>query len=244
MIDPQADHNHEAPAESGTAVVRGSKLALTAMILGIPGLCIAPLGIAALILGIVALVQIADPQRHLAGKGMALAGTILGGLSIVMLPILALLAGILLPALGAARTAAMDAKDMSNIRQIGIGMIAYAYDHNDVLPEHPRDITSYSGGSAQVIFISPHHDPATALDRGDSDGTAIRYGSYVFLFSGTPLEDIEFPSQTILAYTAKASENQRRRAALFVDGHAELIEEQHLPDFLPMDIDIDALDGP
>ncbi len=236
---------HDGPgSDYETPTQKTSALAKLALILGIPGLCITPLGITALILGIVALVQIADPRNRLAGKGLAMTGTILGGSSIVLLPMLALLAGILLPALGAARMAARDTVDMSNLRQIGIAMQYYATSNNDVLPNHPRDLSSYLSGTTQQVFISPHHDPNTVLDRGDFDGPAIRYGSYVFLYAGTSLEDIDYHSQTVLAYTAKTSNSQRRRAVLFVDGHAELISEDDLPDFLPLEVDIDAMDGP
>ena len=246
MTDPQIDHSHEAQAESGAAVVRGSKLALTAMILGIPGLCITPLGIAALVLGIVALVQIANPQRHLAGKGMALAGTILGGTSIVLLPFMALMVGILLPALGAARNSARDSVDWSSLRQVGLAMHGYAADHDDILPTHPRELTPYLVNlvQPQSACISAHHDPGTPLDRGDSTGPAVRYGSYVFLLMGTSTDSIQYPSQTVLAYRASGSNSQRQRAVLFADGHCQLMLDQDLRDMLPPEVDVDALDGP
>jgi prepilin-type processing-associated H-X9-DG protein len=228
------------------AVGKTSRLALAALILGIPGLCLFPLGIIALILGIIALIQIADPQRQLVGKGMAVAGTVLGGLSIALIPFILLMIGILLPALGAARTAAQSAVDMSNLRQIGVVMFGYAADNNDVLPDHPRDVVIYLGNQAQPqdVFISPQHDPNTVLDRGDSDGTAVRYGSYVFLLPGVAFDDIDSPSYTVLAYTAKASDTQPKRNVLFADGHAERMEEQDFLALLPPEVDVDALDGP
>lgn len=53
---------------------------------------------------------------------------------LVVISIIALLVGILLPALGAARKSAQNIKCLSNLRQIGIGTIGYAFASNDFLP--------------------------------------------------------------------------------------------------------------
>jgi len=56
---------------------------------------------------------------------------------LVVISIIALLIGILLPALSAARRAGQFAASASNQRQIGIGMAAYAYDQNGKVPHGP-----------------------------------------------------------------------------------------------------------
>lgn len=53
---------------------------------------------------------------------------------LVVISIIALLVGILLPALGAARKSAQNMKCLSNLRQIGLGTIGYAFDNDDFLP--------------------------------------------------------------------------------------------------------------
>ncbi len=53
---------------------------------------------------------------------------------LVVISIIALLVGILLPALGAARRSARNAVCLSNIRQIAVGHISYARDNNSFLP--------------------------------------------------------------------------------------------------------------
>lgn len=116
-----------------SAIPKTSTLAVTGMILGIFGLCFFPLGIAALILGIVALTQIADPARALTGRGMALAATILGGLSITLIPV-ALLIAILLPALGAARHAAQQMVNTTQVRQVVMAMDAYSQNNGGYYP--------------------------------------------------------------------------------------------------------------
>ena len=53
---------------------------------------------------------------------------------LVVISIIALLVGILLPALGAARKTAKRAVCLSNQRQVGVGMMAYATNNDDRLP--------------------------------------------------------------------------------------------------------------
>lgn len=52
----------------------------------------------------------------------------------VVISIIALLIGILLPALGSAREAARGTVCQSNLRQMGIAVYAYALDYDDALP--------------------------------------------------------------------------------------------------------------
>ncbi|MEM1097183.1 MAG: DUF1559 domain-containing protein [Planctomycetota bacterium] len=55
---------------------------------------------------------------------------------LVVISIIALLIGILLPALGAARGTAQAAACLSNLRQIGIACQTYAGDYDEALPPH------------------------------------------------------------------------------------------------------------
>jgi prepilin-type N-terminal cleavage/methylation domain-containing protein/prepilin-type processing-associated H-X9-DG protein len=55
---------------------------------------------------------------------------------LVVIAIIAILAGLLLPALSKAKLMAKQAKCMSNLRQIGLGILLYAPDHNGRLPQY------------------------------------------------------------------------------------------------------------
>ncbi len=81
---------------------------------------------------------------------------------LVVISIIALLVGILLPALGAARRTAQRSRCLSNVRQIAIASQFYSNDFNDYLPLIPAFnrqgdqlylLESYLGGDE--IFICP-----------------------------------------------------------------------------------------
>src|SRR5262245_29367223 len=84
-----------------TAPNKTSGLAIASLIIGIFGiLSCGTLSLVGLILGIVSMVQIRKSNGSLGGKGFAMTGTILSGVSLLMLPILA---AMLIPAFAKAK---------------------------------------------------------------------------------------------------------------------------------------------
>lgn len=130
------------------AEAKTSGMAITALILGIVGwISCGITAIPGLILGIVAMNQIKDPSRGLKGSGMAMTGTVLSGIALV-LPVLALLVAILLPALGAARITARKMTNSTQIRGIHQSMVTYAQgnkswypgvNHQGIMPQPVSD---------------------------------------------------------------------------------------------------------
>lgn len=75
---------------------------------------------------------------------------------LVVISIIALLVGILLPALGAARRSAMTAVCMSNVKQMGTAMVAYANSNKQLLPagfrtESPRRVISWQAATYSYV---------------------------------------------------------------------------------------------
>jgi prepilin-type N-terminal cleavage/methylation domain-containing protein/prepilin-type processing-associated H-X9-DG protein len=73
---------------------------------------------------------------------------------LVVISIIALLVGILLPALGAARKTAISAKCLSNNRQISIGIVSYQNDYQDHFPNKTIRLTSPTGVPLGIAYAS------------------------------------------------------------------------------------------
>ena len=96
---------------------------------------------------------------------------------LITIAVIAILAGLLLPALKSAREKAMETSCLSNLRQIGTAMHSYANDWSDWLPplledsryQLPIFFADYlSAPTAQRtqkgIFFCPSHNPVTPQD--------------------------------------------------------------------------------
>ncbi len=166
---------------------------------------------------------------------------------LVVITIIVLLVGILLPSVGGCNYPVTKSRaDRSNLHQIGITVQGYAAKNDDHIPLHPRYLAAFfhESVSQRDIFISPYQDEDAVLDRGEASGIGFRYGGYVFVELGASMLDMDAPSKTIVVYTAKVSSKQVKRNVLFVDGHAEQLEEEAFLAMLPDGMDVDALDGP
>jgi hypothetical protein len=130
---PNSPYGNEGYSGGMPQVTSGK--AKAAMILGIisigcPGLIFSVL---AIIFGIIAINEINRDVR-LGGKGQAMAGIVTGAVSLVLLPVMALMIAILLPSLGKARE--MANRTTCGANQMGImrAMLIYANDNNDRYP--------------------------------------------------------------------------------------------------------------
>ncbi len=83
---------------------------------------------------------------------------------LVVISIIALLVGILLPALGAARRQARQAQCQANLRSIAQAAAAYEAD-NRRLPRHAREVEVQAGGSLN-IFAASIAGPNAAISGG------------------------------------------------------------------------------
>lgn len=88
---------------------------------------------------------------------------------LVVISIIALLVGILLPALGAARKSALDLKCKTQLRQFGIAFMAYATDNRDTLPSNLRT------GQHQQTWLTDKFSLFLAIRNAPEEGTIFPY---------------------------------------------------------------------
>lgn len=114
--------------DASTPPKRG--LAIASLVIGllaIPTLGLLVVGgVVAVILGVVALVKIKKEPAAYAGTGFAIGGIIAGALSLVLIPVIGILAAIAIPSLSRAGIAANESSTIGRMRTIVSGQMAYA----------------------------------------------------------------------------------------------------------------------
>jgi competence protein ComGC len=117
-------------AATGGVLVPGptSGKAITSLVLGLLSFSFVA-AIPAVVFGHLALSEIKKSAGRIQGKGMAIAGLVLGYLGIVMLPFILIIAAIAIPNLLRARIAANEASAVSSIRILNSAEVSYATSH-------------------------------------------------------------------------------------------------------------------
>jgi len=116
------------------------------------------LGMVALILGIVALVQINKNKAQLKGEGLAIAGIVMGGLSVIMIPIVGMLAAIAIPNLLRARVVANDAMAKAHFNSMRSALELYVLDNDGNYPMSAGELTT--AGGDPILPTSPEDSEA------------------------------------------------------------------------------------
>jgi prepilin-type processing-associated H-X9-DG protein len=109
-----------------------SGLAVSSLVLGVLGVFTCGItALVGLILGIIAMVKVSNSRGALRGGGIALAGVIVSGIFLFMIPILA---AMLLPALAVAKQKAQTINCVNNEKQMAIAVRLYSDAHTNQLP--------------------------------------------------------------------------------------------------------------
>ena len=120
------------PTAAEPIITKTSGLAIAALVCAILSVFTCLLtAIPAIILGIVGLVKINNSGGRLKGTGMAIAGIVV---PVAALPIIALLMGILMPALARTRQLAFRMVCGTNMSGLSKAMLIYANDYDDKYP--------------------------------------------------------------------------------------------------------------
>ena len=90
--------------------------------------------IPALVLGIIALVNISKEDNNLKGRGLAISGIVLGSVGIILVPFIVLLSAIAVPNLLRARVSANEALAKATVRTISTAIETYATGNNGKYP--------------------------------------------------------------------------------------------------------------
>jgi type IV pilus assembly protein PilA len=135
------------------AAEKTSGMAIASLIFGVLFLFF-PLSILAIVFGHVSLSQIKKSAGKLGGKGLAIAGLVLGYLGIAMIPFILIIAAIAIPNLLRARIAANESSAVYSLRTINAAQVTYRSTYSTV--GYAPDLQSL-GGSAPCTS-----NPATA----------------------------------------------------------------------------------
>jgi len=143
----------------GTAAPAGpaktSAMAIWSLVLGISAFLCGLTAIPGLILGIIAMKRIRESMGRLSGRGLALSGTILSAIALLLFPVV-FLAAMLMPALGKAKSKAQTINCVNNVKQLCLAVRINAGDNNDTYPSSTNwcDAITLEVGSPKV-YVCP-----------------------------------------------------------------------------------------
>jgi prepilin-type processing-associated H-X9-DG protein len=221
---PAGQPTPAAGAQPPAAPPKTSGLGVTSLVLGCLGLFTCGItALVGLILGIIALVRINKSNGQLGGQGMAMAGTIVSAVFLLIGP---LPAAMLLPALSKAKQKAQSILCMNNMRQLSLGVIMYASDDKDLFP----------AGTNWCDAVMPYvKNPGAFLCPQGKPGQRCHYAFNARLV-GHETKEIQAPAQTVLIFETDGGWNiagdrellpaKPRHSGVygvaFADGHVEM----------------------
>ncbi len=168
---------------------------------------------------------------------------------LVVIAIIGILAGILLPVLSRARESARKTQCMSNIKQVGMGLIMYANENSESFPSD----SAYSGSNPAMrglnllydtyvsdnkVFNCPSDTTVTAVTNsgmsvstsGGTEAFDLDESSYGYDRLHTQADDADValaadrPPATPSSTASTANHNARGQNVVYIDGHVEFVD--------------------
>jgi prepilin-type processing-associated H-X9-DG protein len=220
------------PPAPSAAQPKTSGFAIASLVCGIVGPCTVGLcSIIGVILGIVGLVKIGKDPAAKRGRGLAIAGIVVSGVGIVILPVLGILAAILMPAIFGAMDLANATSSVHNVKQLCVTAEQYAASNRQKLPSAdtwPEVFQKQMGLPAQVM-----------ADPGDKKGGRA-YAMNAALAGGTLIAPD--PGRTVLFFECRPGSppsggpdllpekprHANRYVIGFLDGHVESVPPENV----------------
>ena len=206
--------NYNAGGMADGMQPKTSGMAIASLVCGIL-FCVPFSGLLAIIFGIIGITQTKPGMQK--GRGMAIAGTVLGSLGMVIGGF-AMLASILLPSLNKARETANRAKCASNMHQIGLAILLY---QNENQQEYPPDLTTLMQNEqlSASVFICPSSNdtPAASPSQLETGG----HLSYKYIYPGPRASHPQPAADEAVLYEQSTDHTHDGMNILFGDGHAE-----------------------
>jgi prepilin-type processing-associated H-X9-DG protein len=146
----------------------------------------------------------------------------------------AMMISVLAPALNKARDSANHVKSTSNLRQIGLGCIMYANEHNGAFPPDLGSLVK-TQDLAVDTFVSPQGQGQVPADlRGqkaeDQAAWVNQNADYVYLGAG---KNLTIGADTAIAYEKSGTGKDGTTNVVFADGHVEAVGPDKLGQLVP-----------
>jgi len=140
-----------------------------------------PAAVAAIILGHVSLSEIGRSAGRLTGRGMAIAGLVMGYAGLFFIPFILIIAAIAIPNLLRSREAANEASAIGSLRTINVAAISYSSQYGNGFPPSLAAMDGVQNGS-------PSCDDPQLIDPALASG---QKSGYIFTYApaGTQIRD-------------------------------------------------------